>query len=28
MINLQALERAAATLSGDGFKMWVYFSKN
>ena len=27
-INLQALQDAGAVLSGDGFKMWVYFSKN
>lgn len=27
-INLDALQFAVASLSGDGFKMWVYFSKN
>jgi len=27
-INLMALELAGSKLSGDGFKMWVYFSKN
>ena len=27
-INLQALESAGSVLSGDAFKMWVYFSKN
>lgn len=27
-INLKALNYAAGQLSGDGFKMWVYFSKN
>jgi len=27
-INLDALNYSASVLSGDGFKMWVYFSKN
>lgn len=27
-INLKALNYSASKLSGDGFKMWVYFSKN
>ncbi len=27
-INLNALTYAAGLLSGDGFKMWIYFSKN
>ena len=27
-INLSALQEAVSTLSGDGFKMWVYFAKN
>lgn len=28
LINLNALTNAANELSGDAFKMWVYFSKN
>ena len=27
-INLDALAAAGGSLSGDAFKMWVYFAKN
>jgi len=27
-INLEAIENAASQLSGDGFKLWIYFAKN